>query len=121
MRRSGFQAMLVTLVAVAACAPFRRAEDTTQPERVPVVVVNQNFYQATIFAISNGSRVRLGEVPGNSSGTFSAPRPVTGEMRVEIRLLAVGAFTSWPISVARGDTVQVTVPPDLHRRPARPR
>jgi hypothetical protein len=114
--------VLVLLLVVASCAPFgRRGAGAVGAERVELVVRNQNFYQATIFAYNNGARIRLGEVSGNSTATLSAPVPPTGQLRVEVRLLAVGAFTSYPISVTRGDAVEVTVPPDLHRYRGRPR
>jgi len=88
----------------------------TGAQRVPIVVENQNFYQATVFAILNGGRVRVGNVAGGRTATMQAPSPPTGQMRVEVRLLAVGAFTSYPVTVQPGDTVRVTVPPDLHLR-----
>jgi hypothetical protein len=119
--RTVYLALLALLLAVGGCGA-RGGGDLRQLDRVPVVVENRNFYQATIFAVVNSSRVRLGEVAGNSTATLQAPAPPAGRMRVEVRLLAVGAFTSYPVSFAPGDVVQVTVPPDLHRRrPARRR
>jgi hypothetical protein len=109
------------LLAVASCAPLGRRTGAGFAEEVPVVVENQNFYQATIYALVNSSRIRLGEVHGNSSATFSVRAPATGQLSVEIRLLAVGVFTSYPVSVVPGDTVQIRVPPDLHLRGGRPR
>jgi hypothetical protein len=116
MRNTGWAVGLLLALLLGGCGPFRTDDGLRGMDRTWVVVENQNFYQATIFARVNSSRVRLGEVPGNSRGTLSAPRPATGEIRVEVRLLAVGAFTSYPVSVAPGDTVHVTVPPDLHLR-----
>jgi hypothetical protein len=114
--------LLLLLLVVAACAPFgRRGGEARGSERIPMVVHNQNFYQATIFAYTNGTRVRLGEVQGNSTATLYAPSPPGGQLRVEIRLLAVGAFTSYPVMVSPGDRVEVTVPSDLHRHRGRPR
>jgi hypothetical protein len=118
-RRAGLVVLLV--MAAGACATRGQGADLERMDRVPMVVENQNFYQATIYARLNSARVRLGEVPGNSTATFSAPSPPAGQISVEIRLLAVGAFTSHPITIAPGDTVRVTVPPNLHRYRGRPR
>jgi hypothetical protein len=110
------------LLVLSACGTRAAGGDALQQmNRVPLVVQNQNFYPATVFAIVNSSRLRLGEVSGNSTSTFEAPSPPTGQIRIEVRLLAVGAFTSYPITFASGDTVHVTVPPDLHRRAGRRR
>jgi len=106
-------ALALVLAAFTACGVRGTGADT---QRVPMVVENQNFYQATIFAILNGGRVRVGNVHGGSTATMQAPSPPTGQMRVEVRLLAVGAFTSYPVTVQPGDTIRVTVPPDLHLR-----
>jgi hypothetical protein len=119
--RTMLAAALSLVLVLTSCAPLGRSGAAVPVEQVPVVVENQNFYQATVFAIVNSSRVRLGEVQGNSRATFTARAPATGQMRIEVRLLAVGAFTSWPVSIAPGDTVQIRVPPDLHRYRGRPR
>jgi hypothetical protein len=119
--RTTFPLAALLLTAMLAVIPACGARGTgTGAERVPLVVENQNFYQATIYAILNGGRVRVGNVQGGSTETLQAPSPPTGQMRVEVRLLAVGAFTSYPVTVQPGDTVRVTVPPDLHLRPRGP-
>jgi len=112
-RRPGQLAMLLLLLLVAGCAA-RGDRAARGMDRVPMVVENQNFHRATIYAILNASRIRVGNVEGNSTATLSSPSPPTGQMRVEVRLLAVGAYTSYPVSVVPGDTIRVTVPPNLH-------
>jgi hypothetical protein len=112
---------LSLLLGVASCGPLGRGGDVGPVASTAVVVENHNFHQATIYALVNSSRIRLGEVPGNGTATFATRTPATGQLSIEIRLLAVGAYTSFPISVAPGDTVRVRVPSDLHLHRGRPR
>lgn len=106
--------LLVTLTACATRGPGGAGGDD-----VPVQVENRNTYDATIYAYIGQQRQRIGRVGGLQTEMMSSPYPPTGELRFEVRLLAVGAFDSYSVQVARGDTVRVVVPSDLHRRPSR--
>ncbi len=120
--RSSLLALLILVLLAASCGPLaRRGAGPGGPGRVPVEVENQNFYDATIYAIANGARVRIGQVGGNRSAILAAPFPATGQLGFEIRLLAIGAFTSHSVQVAPGDTVHLIVPADLHRYQGQPR
>ncbi len=120
--RSSLLAVLILVLIAVSCAPLgRRGAAPGAPDRIPVEVENQNFYEATIYAITNAARVRIGRVGGNASGVLSAPFPATGQLGFEIRLLAVGAYSTHSVAVVPGDTVHLVVPPDLHRRPGQPR
>jgi hypothetical protein len=110
---------LLAVVALAAglssCALFGRgSSDAPEDPYVSVEVANQNLYEATVYVMRDGSRVRVGTVPGNSTHTLSAPFPVSGRMSVEVRLTATGSYASWPVNVARGQTVRVEIPANLH-------
>jgi hypothetical protein len=77
-------------------------------------VENQNFYDATVFALArSGEQRRLGIVTGNSEGTFTF-RWVQDELRVIIRLLAGGSTATEPILVNPGDSLNLVITPDLH-------
>lgn len=78
-------------------------------------VINENFYDATIYAVSSGYRKRLGVVGGNKEDTFTF-RWAPQELRVEIKLLAVGSTTTYSLPVDEGDVLELRVQPDLHRR-----
>ncbi len=107
---------LLLILGLPACA-LGAAPGTDRPDdRVPVQVENRNTHDATIYAYPNAQRVRIGTVGGLDTRMLHAPAPIAGQLRFEIRLLAVGAFLSHTVSVAPGDTVVVTVPADLHRR-----
>ena len=88
-----------------------------EPRPAPVLtlhVENQNFYDATLYALArSGEQQRLGVVTGNSQGTFTF-RWQQDELRVLIRLLAGGSTATDPILVNPGDSLNLIITPDLH-------
>ena len=92
----------------------RPREDT--PRDLTLVAKNQNFYDATLYAISPGSvRQRLGIVPGHSEETFVF-RWSNLELRIEIDLLSVGSTVTDRLPVDEGDELELIITPDLHQR-----
>ena len=93
------------------------SEGEDQPRPAPVLtlhVENQNFYDATLYALArSGEQQRLGVVTGNSQGTFTF-RWQQDELRVIIRLLAGGSTATEPILVNPGDSLNLVITPDLH-------
>jgi len=87
------------------------------PAPKPVItlrVENQNYYDATVYAVSEaGDRQRIGQVTGLSHGTFSF-RWLHNELRVLIQLLADGSTVSEPVLVNPGDSLNLVIQPDLH-------
>jgi hypothetical protein len=77
-------------------------------------VRNQNFYDATITALSDNGRRRLGTVGGNSSATFTMPWAFSGGLRIQIDLLAGPTCTTDVITVNPGDTVEMDIMPDMN-------
>lgn len=90
-----------------------------EPRPAPILtlhVENQNFYDATLYALArSGEQQRLGIVTGNSQGTFTF-RWSQDELRVLIRLLAGGSAATDPILVSPGDSLNLVITPDLHFR-----
>ena len=108
-------------LALSGCALLGRggrgdeARDD-RPQELTMHVINENFYDATIYAVDQGgTRQRLGIVSGHSEETFRF-RWHTMEMSVEIRLLAVGSTQTYSLPVNEGDVLELRVQPDLHRR-----
>jgi hypothetical protein len=94
-----------------------RGSGEEEPRPAPILtlhVENQNFYDATLFALArSGEQHRLGIVTGNSQGTFTF-RWTQDELRVIIRLLAGGSTATDPILVNPGDSLNLIITPDLH-------
>lgn len=108
----------VLAAGVVACGSSGGRFDELEPERgdeLALEVENQNFYDATLYAISGSRRHRLGIVAGNGKGnfTFAWSGP---QVRIEILLMSVGSYLTEPISVDRGDVLQLTIEPDLDRK-----
>lgn len=85
------------------------------PQELTLEVKNDNFYDATIYAVRPGQRVRIGWVGGFNSGVFTFRWPAL-DLSLEISLLSVGSYYTYPLAVEPGDQLELTVLPDLHRR-----
>lgn len=83
-----------------------------------IEVDNQNFHDATVYAVTRGSghRQRLGSVGSYRTETFTFRWPSAFELRIEIDLLAVGRYLTQPLLVEEGDELQLIIEPNLHRR-----
>lgn len=76
-----------------------------------VRVRNSNFYDATLIALSDNGRRRLGTVGGNSTAVFTMPWEFSGSLRIQIDLLAGPTCTTDVITVNPGDTVDLEILP----------
>jgi hypothetical protein len=109
---------LSAALALSACAILGGKRDITEePAPEPILtlhVENQNFYDATIYAMArSGERQRLGVVTGNGQAIFTF-RWLQSEVRVLIRLLAGGSTATDEILVNPGDSLNLIISPDLH-------
>ena len=113
------------VIAVTSCAhgggrveEFDEFAEPVNPE-LTLAVRNDNFYDATLYAVSRGGhRQRLGVVTGNSRGTFKFRWP-HDELRVEIQLLAAGGTSSWSMPVSQGDELELVIEPNAHLKTQR--
>jgi hypothetical protein len=114
----------VLLLAAGACGtrtsfpgqdPFAGSGGAPQ---VRIVVRNGNFYDATLTAIIDGGRRRLGTVVGNQSSTFVMPWDFTGGLRIQIDLLAGPSCTTELITVNPGDNLQLEIMSDIRNMPS---
>jgi hypothetical protein len=118
--RLNWPGVVALVVALSGCSLLGRGgssdDGDTEPVReLTLHVINENFHDATIYAVWSGYRKRLGIVTGHGDETFrfTWAQP---ELSVEIRLLAVGSTTTHSLPVFEGDVLQLRVQPDLHRR-----
>jgi len=113
-------AMVTLLVMGTACALAGGGgvEDEEEPvaRELTLHVRNDNFYDATVYAVSDsGHRLRLGVARGLSRDRFTFRWPYL-ELRVVIDLLAAGASLTESLPVSEGDELELTIRPDAHRR-----
>lgn len=113
------------VMLAAGCGGSSGGLDDVEPQsadEVTVVVKNQNFYDATVYATAqSASPRRVGSVPGNSERTFTFLWSWI-EVAFTIRLTAVGEIRSGAIPVEPGEVLELTIPPDanmgsVRRRP----
>lgn len=107
-------------LALCGCAVLggkSHGEEGPRPEPILTLhVENQNFYDATLYALArSGERQRLGVVTGNGQATFTF-RWLQDELRVLIQLLAGGSTATEPILVNPGDSLNLVIQANLHLR-----
>jgi hypothetical protein len=102
-------------VMVPARAAVAQDEEPVRREFV-IEISNDNFHDATLYAVRGGYRLRIGSVSGFRTATFKFRWP-DGDLRIEIKLLAVGSYYTQVMSVDQGDELQLTILPSLHTLP----
>lgn len=115
---------MLSAVCLAGAAPgggvpspaAAQVQDSVPERGLSIEVDNQNFYDATIYAVRPGLRQRVGYVTGEQKGKFAFRWP-DGDLRLEIDLLAVGSYYTQVMDVQQGDELQLTVLPYLHTLP----
>lgn len=107
------------IVAALACARRRDAavqsEATEAGDSMFVAVINENYYDARVHLVyDGGAPYSLGTVGGNQRTPVRTvpwlPRPLVVEVSL---IVAGGTYRSDRIDVARGDVLEIRVPPDL--------
>jgi hypothetical protein len=97
--------------AGSATNPFQAAS----AGRVHVKVLNDNFYDATIWVVVNGSRQRkLGVVTGKQDAEFTMAWSVPRLLQFEIDLLTGnGSCLTEGMMVDPGDDLELQITPEL--------
>lgn len=113
-RRSRFGlAALALLIAAPACfssatpSPFRGEGEGRG--RLEIRVDNISFNDATIFALTQSRRMRLGVVSGKSSQRFTIEWEGLQDIQIEVDLLASQRFVSPMFSLAPGEALDIQV------------
>lgn len=93
---------------------------TVQPQHTPSMlkVTNNNGLDMDIYAVRTGQHVHLGMVTAFTTATLQLPEQIASPGD-EVRFLADAlgsraAYYSDPITITRGDQVQLTIEPDLN-------
>jgi hypothetical protein len=107
------QTYLAVAAAMAlACGggsqPATGVRPTASERRVSVEVQNLNFYDATIYAYSAGTRIRLGVVDSEGSRSFSFSW-TTGPVQFLVDFFANGCMLTDRLFVDAGDQILVVL------------
>ena len=87
-----------------------------QPETgLPIVIEiqNNNFQDATVYAIREGERQRLGVVVGKTDDAYAIPWRPNFALRLEVRFLGGGACATREILMEPGQRYVLDLQPDL--------
>ena len=110
-------------LSVAGCAsqsgPRFLIGNRAQSQDIRIQVVNDNFLDMSVYAMTDGVNLRLGDVTGKSSDSFTLDLDRVSPSQ-GLRLLAdpIGsrnAFLSDAVSVIPGTTVILNISPDLQQ------
>jgi hypothetical protein len=120
MRRWMTGGLLCALALISGACGTRTSYPGSDPfsggaaaREVRVRVRNYNFYDATLTALSDTGRRRLGTVGGNQSAVFTMPWEFTSGLRIEIDLLAGPSCTTNYITVSPGEDVLLDIMSDF--------
>ena len=114
---------------VLACAGNQGSQSTgpevpsawAEAREVSVHIKNENYTDVTVYSIRNQDRAsvtRVGYVPGFGSRDFTFSWS-EGELAFLIEFLALGSVATPNLAVNPGDTLNLVVTPELHRRAIR--
>lgn len=117
MRRYTKGAVIGALLLVgsaAGCASLTggRSAAASAGDGVSVVVTNDNWQDATIYAVGVGPSVRLGTVTSMKTERFRVPPGAMGPGTVQLRAELLGssaARTTDPIMIQPGEAVYWTI------------
>lgn len=108
----------VLLVAGGACALLGRREPAlggAGRQRIQIEVINRNFSDATLWAISSSGRQRLGIVTGKTNATFTLDWDFSRPLQIEIDLLAGERCVTEPLQADPGDVLELQIDVEFRR------
>lgn len=111
--------LLVLALSFQGCstarAPF--SDGANRGQTIEIEVRNRNFDQATLYAVRQGDRSRLGIVEGKQDRTFRLAWRSQGPLRIEVVLQGGDRCTTRAIPVDPGASVVMDVASDLASDP----
>lgn len=78
-------------------------------EGIYIILENLAFNEATVDAVSNAGRARLGRIPGKGTRRVQLPWTTSVDLRLEISILAGRNFSSETIAANPGDVLSFTI------------
>jgi hypothetical protein len=106
-------ALLVGGCATAARPKSNLASEEARDRSVRVYATNLNFSDATLWAVIQGNRRRMGILTGKTEEVFVLPWPTSLDLQIEIDLLAGPRCTTRTMAVDPGDDIELVIDQDL--------
>ena len=108
--------MIALMFVVAGCGLLGGGSQAApRGHELTLNVKNQNYYDATLYALYQSRRQQIGTVNGMSERAFSLDwgHP---DIRIEIYLLSVGSHFTEPMFIEDGDELELVIDPSLDKR-----
>jgi len=115
MRSSRFLIALfaaATTVSASACSKTGRAAGDVAPAMsIGLTVMNQNFLDMDVYAVSDGLATRIGTVTGNNTRSFSLhPSLASRDLRIVATPIGGnGRASSGEVIVSPGQTIEFKI------------
>lgn len=119
MKAAAYPLATVALaVTITACGAAQTGAGTPvgreSQNQITIEVENRNFNDARIYLLVFSERTRLGQVPAQSTRTFSFPSG-PNEVRIEVSFIGGGGFVTDPMSVSPGDELVLQITQNDHQ------
>ena len=92
-------------------------EGDARDRSIRIFVTNLNFMDATLWALTPGTRVKLGVVTGKRQGVFTLPWRFSTDLKIEIDILAGPRCTTEPLPVDSGDDIELIIDVEMLNSP----
>ncbi|MGW8268486.1 MAG: hypothetical protein ACWGSQ_19115 [Longimicrobiales bacterium] len=114
--------LLPAVALLAGCSQAGRSTGGSFPSdsearSIRVYVTNRNFMDATLWAVTPGTRNRLGIVTGKKDAVFTVPWDFSQDLRIEIDMLAGSRCITEVLPVDPGDDIELIIDVDMTRSP----
>jgi hypothetical protein len=86
-------------------------------DAIRIYVTNRNFMDATVWAMTTGTRRKLGTITGKRDEVFTLPWDFATDLWLEIDMLAGGRCTTERLPVDPGDDIEVIIDVDMSGSP----
>ena len=112
-------ALFGAVVLLASCATSRGGGDPFSGgggnREIRIEVLNLNFNDATLWAIGDGTRRKLGVVSGKNDEDFTIPWRLSGPLAIQIDILAGVRCITQEMMTDPGDIIELQIPADFRR------
>ena len=108
-------------LALAACSggtpvrdPFAPPGTVSNTSEIQIVAENRYFSQVSLYAVTNGRRMRMGSMGGSGTQTFSLTWGAQADLQVEIDSADGFQYVTPAILANPGDVVHLVVESQLN-------
>ncbi len=113
-RLLSYSFLLFAGLALGACGPKARTvgdpfQGGIRDETIRIHVTNLNFMDATLWAVTTGSRKKLGILTGKREEVYTIPWDFSTDLRIEIDLLASGKCLTEALPVSPGEDIELII------------